>query len=460
MSARGALPPGELTPAERLLVACAAAQAGAATDTVAGALSAPGLDWPAVVRLSLEHGMAPLVARELSDFRDDPRIPAGVAACFARMAEANAFRNRVLFRETARLVRALEAAEIRALVLKGVGLALTIYADPALRSFADIDLLVRPEDLEAADHVARTCGFRREDGGTSPVFYHSEHVATCEEDILTELLAPEYDPRVSAETIARLGHRVPLEIHFGLFCLPSGALRRVDMEPFWERAQVVILPDGTRMRVPSPEAMLVHLAAHAAGDLFRKLVFAVDIALLLRRYAAALDWARVTALADRYAVLPDLRRMLEFLTHLPESRMATDNTDDTDIKVLNPCSDGSGCGDDTDIKVLNPCSSVASAQSVIQTQKKEAPLTPADIFAAARMDSTALVWRRWKRARNTRERLLSFWQILFPAPATMRRFYHVRSPLQVGLCYLLRPFLLASRLAVARIPIRPAHSRR
>ncbi|HZT43432.1 MAG TPA: nucleotidyltransferase family protein [Chthonomonadaceae bacterium] len=443
-----------IDPAEQLLFACAAAQAGGTVrEAVDRALSEPGLDWAAAARMSLQHGVAPLVAKSLSGFREDPRIPSDVAACFARILAANGFRNRILFRETARLAQALEAANIPYLVLKGVGLALTVYPDPALRSFADVDLLVRPEDLEAADQAARGCGFRREDAGTSPVFHHSEHVAFCEEDILTGTLAPEFDTRVSAETIARLGHRVPLEIHIGLFRLPSGALRRVDMAPFWERAQAVPLPDGTLMRVPSPEAMLVHLAAHAAGDVFGKLVFPVDMALLLQHYEADLDWQRVVDLADRYAVRRDLCRLVEFVADYFGRETSVEPLPPSESRMIRMTQM-------TRMRTPLSVSSVKSVLSVIQTEKRESAVTPASIFAAMRMDGRALVWQRWKRSQNVWERLLSLGQILFPAPATMRRFYGVRSPLRIGLYYLLRPFHLAAHLARAGLSVRPVHDRR
>ena len=171
------------------------------------------------------------------------------------------------------------------------------------------------------------------------------------------------------------------------------------------------------MRVPSPEAMLVHLAAHAAGDLFRKLIFPVDIALLLR-YERELDWPRVRMLAEGYAVRRDLRLLLEFVADY------------------------------------------FGLETPIEREKREAPLTPAAIFAAMRVDGKALVWRRWRRAQNLQESLLSLGQILFPAPATMRRFYGVRSPLRIGVYYLLRPFHLAARLGrtvVSNRHIRDSH---
>jgi hypothetical protein len=223
------------------------------------------------------------------------------------------------------------------------------------------------------------------------------------------------------------------------------------MAPFWEQAQTVPLPDGTLMRIPSPEAMLIHLAAHAAGDLFRKLIFPVDIALLLQCYETELDWRRVAALAERYAVRRDLRCFLAFVAGYfgVETPVEPPSLSASRIRTL------------LSAPSVMQTKDGSSVCSVIEEErgKREAPLTPAAIFAAMRVDGNALVWQRWRRAQNLRESLLSLGQILFPAPATMRRFYGARSPLRIGLYYLLRPLNLAARLARARAPVRQVRDR-
>ena len=72
-----------------------------------------------------------------------------------------AYLNRVFLYAAARAMRsgrqiqvvvdALEAAGIPSVLLKGPALARTVYPDPALRQSVDIDLLVRPGDVLAAE---------------------------------------------------------------------------------------------------------------------------------------------------------------------------------------------------------------------------------------------------------------------------------------------------------------------
>ena len=83
-------------------------------------------------------------------------------------------------------------------------------------------------------------------------------------------------------------------------------------------------------------------------------------------------------------------------------------------------------------------------------------LEPVEIFTAMELGAkelSALTWLRLLRSGNSRESLSAAWRLLFPAPATMRRLYGVRSAPAVALCYIARPFQLAGRLArvLARI---------
>jgi hypothetical protein len=67
------------------------------------------------------------------------------------------------------------------------------------------------------------------------------------------------------------------------------------------RAQTFSLGGGLSVLVPPPEEEFVHLAAHAAGHSFIRLVWLYDLKLLCRRHPS-LDWMGVADLAERYSV--------------------------------------------------------------------------------------------------------------------------------------------------------------
>jgi hypothetical protein len=65
---------------------------------------------------------------------------------------------------TAEVVTAFEAADVDAVLLKGPSIATWLYEDPALRGYADSDLLVDPDRIAAARATLTELGFRPEFG--------------------------------------------------------------------------------------------------------------------------------------------------------------------------------------------------------------------------------------------------------------------------------------------------------
>ncbi len=152
-----------LSPELALLVTCDLGDDAALYTRLHG-LSA-GFDWNRFGDLVFAHGMASLVlsrceaiapailppplARELNDCRRNELVMS--------LTQAEA---------TAKLVAALNAAGIEALVLKGTALASLLYAPhPEWRNAMDIDILIAPEDREAAEAVLLQTGLVR----TAPV---------------------------------------------------------------------------------------------------------------------------------------------------------------------------------------------------------------------------------------------------------------------------------------------------
>ncbi|MGH3952126.1 MAG: nucleotidyltransferase family protein, partial [Pseudonocardiaceae bacterium] len=103
------------------------------------------------------------VTGELQAAVDDGALPATeVQARQARAAHRSAVL-RVLSLERALigLVDLLAASAIEVRVLKGAAVAHLDYARPGLRAFVDLDVLVRPADIDRAVRVLSGAGFTR-----------------------------------------------------------------------------------------------------------------------------------------------------------------------------------------------------------------------------------------------------------------------------------------------------------
>lgn len=78
-----------------------------------------------------------------------------------RLRDATA-REMLRFRALRSIVWALHAAGLRALLMKGAGLAYTVYQEPHLRPAGDIDLFVARDSRDAAEAALAAIGYRRQ----------------------------------------------------------------------------------------------------------------------------------------------------------------------------------------------------------------------------------------------------------------------------------------------------------
>jgi hypothetical protein len=104
------------------------------------------------------HGITPLVYTHLSRLQ-------GMAACPV-LPELRVLALRHRLYSNARIValleiiKALNYANIKHVILKGMALSHIIYAAPELRPMSDVDILVRKRDAYEAQHIVRNLGFQ------------------------------------------------------------------------------------------------------------------------------------------------------------------------------------------------------------------------------------------------------------------------------------------------------------
>lgn len=115
-------------------------------------------DWPALLAEAGPHGLLPLLAWTLG--RQCPGVvPSPVLETLQARLRANTQRVLALSAELLRIVEAFSKAGLDMLAFKGPVAAWTLYETPGLREMSDLDLLVRPSDVEAAIEVFRAIGY-------------------------------------------------------------------------------------------------------------------------------------------------------------------------------------------------------------------------------------------------------------------------------------------------------------
>lgn len=121
-----------------------------------------GRDWNVVLDLARQHEVASLLfwrlEQEPEDRDRENTIPAEVREGLQRDFYVAAARAMVAERRLEGVLGALEAAGVQALVIKGPTLA-SLYPDPALRPYGDLDVLVPRTRLDDAEGALRELGY-------------------------------------------------------------------------------------------------------------------------------------------------------------------------------------------------------------------------------------------------------------------------------------------------------------
>ena len=161
-------------------------------------------------------------------------------------------------------------------VLKGPAFAHLDYSDPALRSFGDIDLLVRSEDYDAAVAALTAAGFERKYKEVRAGFDHRFGKGAC-------LKGPN-------------GHE--LDLHRTFVMGPYGLT--LDLEEVWGSADRFQLA-GRTFETLNADQRFLHACYHAAlGSTRVRLTPLRDLAGMLQRSVNTIDVDRALELSGRW----------------------------------------------------------------------------------------------------------------------------------------------------------------
>ncbi len=238
-------------------------------------------DWRALGELAEQHGVASLAHWRLEQAGWPSCVPGELRRSFSTGYYQSAAASALILGELRGIIAKFQQAGIVVLVLKGAHLAFTIYPEAALRPMSDIDLLVRAEDLPAAEAALASCGYYPSQASVS------------------ERLNRQQGHHL--HLIKGGGASAAVELHWELLAGKADQ-RQVDAGWFWERVESFNLPDGgAHAQGLDPTANLLYLAAH----LFLKhqggsdrLLWLFDIASLLERRGDEIDWAAALSQAS------------------------------------------------------------------------------------------------------------------------------------------------------------------
>ena len=262
-------------------------------------------DWARLLVLAEDHGVAGHLAASLRGLEED-LVPREIRQALVDRQRARNFLTLRLTVELFRILGRFTSQGIAALVVKGPVLAMRAYGDPAMRSYGDLDLLVRQQDIRRATELLSAVGFAPAiplsaiDSGKIPGQYF---FSMPDSQLIVEL----HNDR----TLRYFPRRLPLEDFFA--------------------RQVRVRLDAQEAPALSVEDELVLICVHGAKHFWERLMWIADVAALVSRQTG-IDWEGVAASAKAVGAERMLRTGLRLASdllraHLPDKVHAMVQTD-------------------------------------------------------------------------------------------------------------------------------------
>jgi hypothetical protein len=239
------------------------------TDIAEGPFSE--FDWDLLMELADEHGVIGVLAKRLQEINFERVPPASREKLKSRVRAQQLF----TLSMTAGLFRIFEEfkrAGIDSVLVKGPVVSLLAYNDPAVRSYVDLDLLVRDKQILAATQTMMELGY--------------------EPDIPPSIIEA---GKVPGEYVfKRRGMSQTVELHTERTSRYYPKL--MPIEDYLARRRSVRL-DGQEIPALCIEDEFVYDCIHGAKDLWGKLMWVGDIAAMVFRHPE-IDWEQTRKYAE------------------------------------------------------------------------------------------------------------------------------------------------------------------
>lgn len=226
------------------------------------------LDWERVRSLAARHRLLPLLYWKLQNYSEE--LPPDVSLWMRHEFDLNAARNFALISCLQEILSLFQAQGITALVYKGPALAMEAYGNVLLRSYCDLDLLLRPQDISPAGAILTQNGF-----------IQTVHAGEESNDYAQQWQSAE--------------GAVVVELHWNI--LARHEAPPLDLSSLWNKPSVVNV-SGVEVSTPAPDDLLLILAWHGYKHRWEVLEWVMAFAQVAGKNREC-DWEPLLAKATR-----------------------------------------------------------------------------------------------------------------------------------------------------------------
>lgn len=249
------------------------------------ALLSSKINWDWVLRLSIVHGLFPLVYNTLKSL-DDRLVPEYVLKTLQQNCIKNALKVFGMTDEIVRITKNMVEYGIQPLVLKGSALSVKINEDIALRPSNDIDILVDPHEFAKAEKILEQIGYKR----YSPDF------------LLTPRQQKAYFKRHHHFEYFNIDRTIHVDLHW--------RIRSFEVKSFPTTSNLAtqkINMTGCLVPVMADEYWLMFLMVHGYKHMWSRLRWLYDIKEFIKMN---IDWDKVIVQADISELRPIMHQTL------------------------------------------------------------------------------------------------------------------------------------------------------
>ena len=234
-------------------------------------------EWDALLAEAETRGLALLLYNRLGEAMAREEVPVRIRERLREAYLAAAARNTIMLHNAAEVLAALKREGIGVIALKGLYLAENVFTSIGLRTFSDLDLLVRRERLADALAALQGLGYK---------------------------LSTWYDPLAGNTDIKHIpplekADHPAVELHWTI--LEEDEPFSIDVEGLWRRA-LPAAAAGVEVLALSLEDLILHLSMHFTYQhrLRAGLRNLYDIAGVLRVNADRVDWPQLLRIAGEW----------------------------------------------------------------------------------------------------------------------------------------------------------------
>jgi Uncharacterised nucleotidyltransferase len=281
---------------DELILACACFTIPGEQQKRIDQLLSSQLDWKYITKFAVRHSVTNLVYRNIKNASVslDPDIPQLLRNVVLQNNARSLFQTGFLLK----LLALFEEESIIVVPFKGPALSQILYNDPAVRSYGDLDILVKVTDVASASRLLVQQGFIPEIELTETAF--STYVRT-EDDIIF------HNPKSN----------LLVELHWEL----SGQYLRhpLGFDCFQKNLQVIEIA-GRAMYSLSTEDLLLYLCIHGNKHMWSRLEWLCCVAELIKSHDD-LDWEEFFNRADEFQCVRMVSLALALVAELLDTKL-------------------------------------------------------------------------------------------------------------------------------------------